>query len=82
MASGVESDRRPQGIQWRTSGFGEPLLAGTHRRCDLGEQLAHALADVVADPAHAVEVGVGRVVDLPVLVALARRSGTRPRSPS
>jgi hypothetical protein len=38
---------------------------------ELGEQLADPPADVIADATHAVRIGVGRVVPLPVLIALA-----------
>src|SRR5919106_812205 len=41
-------------------------------RRDVVEQAADAGGDVVADPAHAVQVAFGGAVDLPVLVALAR----------
>src|SRR5687768_8493897 len=46
-------------------------------RGELGEEPADALGGLVADPAHAVEVGVGGVVELPVLVTLARVERTR-----
>src|SRR5579864_451613 len=38
----------------------------------LGRELPHAPVDVVADPAHRLEVLAGRVLELPVEVALAR----------
>src|SRR5918994_5489302 len=47
-------------------------LVATHLfRRHLAEQRLHALLDLVADPAHTLEVRVGRIVELPILVALA-----------
>src|SRR5918996_1221125 len=39
---------------------------------ELADQSLHALVELVADPPHRLEVLAGRVVELPVLVALAR----------
>src|ERR687898_2319421 len=48
------------------------LVATRFFRRHLAEQRLHALADLVAHPAHPVEVLLGRIVELPVFVALAR----------
>jgi hypothetical protein len=44
---------------------------------DLREQALDARVDIVADPAHAVEVGLGGVVDCPVAAQYARLRARR-----
>src|SRR5215217_1490276 len=61
---GCSSQASPS--MWR-----ELSAGGADCLCELGEQSLHAASDVVANSPDAVEIGVGGVVDIPVLVAFA-----------
>src|SRR4051795_8214260 len=44
-------------------------------RLQIGQKPLHSIGDLVSDPAHRVEVLAGGILELPVLIALARIDG-------